>query len=181
MNFNKNNLSVLAYANNFTLWHYRTTDTSVTTAGYFNLKCDMFRINDLLIVTTDTSANPVTKFFIVTDNTNGVVTVDDFFSHNEMTKKPDGGSAFPENVHLCPNHNQVYPASEFGAAQGMTLRDWYAGMALQGLLAHYGTPNKEIQYTNSEGHGGTKSVTILHQDTAFRIADAMIEERGRHD
>jgi hypothetical protein len=75
MPFSTNNLSVLAYANNFTLWHYRTTDTSVTTTGYFNLSSDLLRINDLLIVTTATGGTPVTKFFIVTGNTGGVVSV----------------------------------------------------------------------------------------------------------
>lgn len=31
-----NNLSVLAYANKFTMWHYTTEDALVTGAGYFD-------------------------------------------------------------------------------------------------------------------------------------------------
>ena len=42
------NLSVLAYANGFTLWHYATADLAaeVDTAGYFNAAADMLRAGD---------------------------------------------------------------------------------------------------------------------------------------
>lgn len=67
MSYNGSNLSVLAYANKFTLWHYTTTDSSITAAGYFNNAVDMLRLNDLLIATTETGATSVTKTYIVTD------------------------------------------------------------------------------------------------------------------
>lgn len=69
------NLSVLAYANNFTLWHYTTVDSSVTTGGYFNNAVDMMRIGDLIIVNIDTDGTPSTKLYIVTGNTGSAVTV----------------------------------------------------------------------------------------------------------
>lgn len=68
-------LSVLAYANNFTLWHYKTTDTVVTTAGYFNGSADMMQLNDLIIANVNTGVTPLTKFYIVTGISGGVVTV----------------------------------------------------------------------------------------------------------
>lgn len=68
-------LSVLAYANNFTLWHYKTEDSSVTGTGYFNNASDMMRVNDLIIANVDTDGSPVTKFYIVTGNSGGVVAV----------------------------------------------------------------------------------------------------------
>ncbi len=68
-------LSVLAYANNFTLWHYKTTDSSVTGTGYFNLAADMMNIGDLMIVNLDTDGSPSTKLYIVTGNSSGVVAV----------------------------------------------------------------------------------------------------------
>lgn len=40
-----------------------------------------------------------------------------------MSKKEDGGSAFP------------YGGGSDGPYPGMTLRDWFAGQALNGLLA----------------------------------------------
>lgn len=75
MSFITSDLSVLAYANNFTLWHYTTEDADITTGGYFNNAADMLRVNDLMIANIDTDGTPSTTFYIVTDNTGGVVTV----------------------------------------------------------------------------------------------------------
>ena len=74
MSLKVSDLSVLAYSNNFTLWHYTTVDdtAAIDTAGYFNTAVDMLRINDLLIINTDTDGTPSTKFHIVTSN-NGIV------------------------------------------------------------------------------------------------------------
>ena len=62
MAFTASNLSVLAYANNFTLWHYTSTDTALTIegAGYFNSAVDMLRVNDLMIINIDTDGTPAT-------------------------------------------------------------------------------------------------------------------------
>lgn len=77
MSFKPTDLSVLAYANNFTLWHYTTVDEAVTGAGYFNAASDMLRVNDLIIANVDTAdaVNVATIFYVVTGNTNGVVSV----------------------------------------------------------------------------------------------------------
>ncbi|HEY8962878.1 MAG TPA: hypothetical protein VIN59_00290 [Alphaproteobacteria bacterium] len=75
MSLNNTNLSVLAYANNFTLWHYTTADTAVTGGGYFNGAADMLRVNDLIITIIDTAVTPETIFYIVTANTGSAVTV----------------------------------------------------------------------------------------------------------
>ncbi len=75
MAFKPNDLSVLAYANNFTLWHYTTTDADVTGTGYLNIASDMVRANDLIITSLDTDGSPSTSFYIVSDVTDGAVTV----------------------------------------------------------------------------------------------------------
>ena len=75
MSFLSSDLSVLAYANNFTLWHYTTTDDAVTTAGYFDNASDMLRVNDMIIANVDTDGTPATAFYIVTANAGGSVTV----------------------------------------------------------------------------------------------------------
>lgn len=75
MAFTASDLSVLAYANNFTLWHFATIDSSVTTGGYFNGAASMLRKNDLIIANVDTDGTPVTKFYIVTANTGSSVTI----------------------------------------------------------------------------------------------------------
>ncbi|MFN3826930.1 MAG: hypothetical protein ACK4NR_04820 [Micavibrio sp.] len=75
MAFKASDLSVLAYANNFTLWHYTTEDSAVTAAGYFDKAADMMRVNDLVIANIDTDGTPSTKFYIVTANTGSSVTI----------------------------------------------------------------------------------------------------------
>jgi len=75
MSLQLQDLSVLAYANNFTLWHYKTADTDITTAGYFNIAQDMMNENDLVIAATDIDGTAVMQFYTVTDVTNGVVTI----------------------------------------------------------------------------------------------------------
>ena len=41
--YDPKNLSVLAYANSFTLWHYVTDDEAITSEGYFNRAIDIHR------------------------------------------------------------------------------------------------------------------------------------------
>ncbi|WP_119461826.1 hypothetical protein [Rhodospirillaceae bacterium SYSU D60014] len=58
MAFESRELSVLAYANGFTLWHYRTEDSLETltrqpngaTQGYFDAAREMVRSGDQIIV-----------------------------------------------------------------------------------------------------------------------------------
>ena len=80
MSYTANNLSVLAYANNFTLWHYVTTDDDVTTSGYFDRASDMVRVGDLMIANVDTDGSTATetKFYIVSANSGGSVTVAEY-------------------------------------------------------------------------------------------------------
>jgi hypothetical protein len=75
MSFTSSNLSVLAYANNFTLWHYTTFDSAVTGTGYFNSAAQMLRVNDLIIANIDTDGTPSTKFYVVTANTGSSVSI----------------------------------------------------------------------------------------------------------
>lgn len=53
MAFSVRRLSVLAYANGFTLWHYKTGADAVADAsgsGYFDDAADMLAVGDLLMV-----------------------------------------------------------------------------------------------------------------------------------
>lgn len=75
MSLQLSDLSVLAYANNFTLWHYKTVDADVTTIGYFDNASDMMNVGDLIISNLDTDGVPSTQFYIVSDVTGGAVTV----------------------------------------------------------------------------------------------------------
>lgn len=73
MAFHPYDLSVMAYANRFTLWHYTTTDEDILEDGYFNAAHEMMNVNDLLIANIDTDGLPATQFYVVTGNTGGVV------------------------------------------------------------------------------------------------------------
>ena len=75
MAFTASDLSVLAYANNFTLWHYTTTDASVETADYLSAAAGMLNVNDLIITNIDTDGTPSTTFYVVTANDGSSVTV----------------------------------------------------------------------------------------------------------
>lgn len=75
MSFKSSDLSVLAYANNFTQWHYRTTDADVTTSGYFDSASDMLRVNDVIISNVDTDGTADTVFYAVTANVGGAVSI----------------------------------------------------------------------------------------------------------
>lgn len=75
MAFSAPDLSVLAYANNFTLWHYVTKDDAVTGAGYFNNAVQMLRQNDLIIANVDTDGTPASVFYVVTGNDGTTVTI----------------------------------------------------------------------------------------------------------
>jgi len=75
MSYVSSDLSVLAYANNFTLWHYTTVDSAVTGAGYFNNAAGMLRVGDMIITNIDTDGTPSTKFYVVTANTGSAVTI----------------------------------------------------------------------------------------------------------
>lgn len=52
MAYDPKSLSVLAYANGFTLWHYRTEDSraAVSTPGYFDAARDMLRFGDVIMI-----------------------------------------------------------------------------------------------------------------------------------
>jgi len=53
MAFSIRNLSVLAYANGFTLWHYKAAaddQNSIGAAGYFNDAGDVLTAGDMVLV-----------------------------------------------------------------------------------------------------------------------------------
>ncbi len=77
MAYNPHNLSVLAYANGFTLWHYTSTDTAgeIDTSGYFNGAVELLRVGDMLMTNCDTDGTPVAGIMLVARSLGGVVDV----------------------------------------------------------------------------------------------------------
>lgn len=69
--------------------------------------------------------------------------------------KDTGGAAFPQITEL----GDIAQTSN-----GMTLRDWFAGKALQGIL---GNPNISNKFFEDDAH------------VAYKCADAMLAERAK--
>ena len=82
-----------------------------------------------------------------------------------MSERKDGGAAFPDL------RNEIYGTGErvYYNAGGMSLRDWFAGQALAGVLAGTRTwkSKKDAPVCTADGYASV----------AYRIADAMIAER----
>lgn len=73
MSFALNDLSVLAYANGFTLWHYRSTDPvgAVGRRGFFNDAADTLAAGDMIMV----SGRDGARVLCVLSDDTAVVTV----------------------------------------------------------------------------------------------------------
>ena len=59
-------LSVLGYANGFTLWHFVTDDPAIElqATGYFNEAADMFRPGDLIFTNVHKPSNDVSSLLL---------------------------------------------------------------------------------------------------------------------
>jgi hypothetical protein len=75
-----------------------------------------------------------------------------------------GGSAFPECGVWDGDRNQVNPVGAYFDAGGMTLLDYFAAKALQGMLACPTQP---------------QSGADMYARDAFHLAEAMIAERAK--
>ena len=95
--------------------------------------------------------------------------------------KPDGGPAFPctapdsqLRAALLKAHTDGLPLSmrQVGDLSsqfpGMTLRDWFAGLALQGMLAANPTPPQKMT---------AETIDSVLSREAYLSADAMLVER----
>lgn len=77
MAYRSKDLSALAYANGFTLWHYRTSDgaADIDNAGYFNGASRMVRVGDFIMVNAGVDGVPSYGVMVVASNANGSVDV----------------------------------------------------------------------------------------------------------
>ncbi len=79
MAYSSKTLSVLGYANGFTLWHYSTPDNAITVdgTGYFNAAAEMLRSGDFILANTGVGGSPQHGIFVVASNQNGQVDLTD--------------------------------------------------------------------------------------------------------
>jgi hypothetical protein len=76
-----------------------------------------------------------------------------------MTTINDGGPAFPSTIQYFPDDKNA------NEEQGMTLRDWFAGQALAGMISAVDP--------KSEGSQAIKPIA----EAAYDFADAMLAAR----
>ena len=59
MAFQNKKLSVIAYANGFTLWHYAANETmeAISTSGYFNNVITLMNTGDIIIINASDSTS----------------------------------------------------------------------------------------------------------------------------
>jgi hypothetical protein len=94
-----------------------------------------------------------------------------------MDKVNDGGPAFPtRGEDFVDGPQGRLPQSAWGMEPktGMTLRDWFAGQAMQGMAAEMvkgGYPRQDII-------AGVPEQNLI-AEVAFGIADAMLAERAK--
>ena len=77
MSFAIRNLSVLSYAQGFTLWHYTevaTARATMDTSGYFNNASDVLAVGDMMIIRGSDIGLGLT---VVSSNSGGVVDIND--------------------------------------------------------------------------------------------------------
>jgi hypothetical protein len=85
---------------------------------------------------------------------------------NDGTKN-DGGPAFPQP---CTEGGYAANSPYNIAGGGMTLRDWFAGVALQGLLSG-GAARRDNKLVDADGNFARL------ENAAYGFADAMLAAR----
>lgn len=83
-----------------------------------------------------------------------------------MSQKRDGGPAFP---------GQMQRSTNVDISEGMSLRDWFAGQALQGIVTIW-----EVFYEVGGGHPwplSSPEKLRLAAQLACQLADAMLDAR----
>ena len=88
-----------------------------------------------------------------------------------MDKKDNGGPAFP--IPHQPNQEGY----EWNAAGGMSMRDWFAGLALQGLCANKDFLDQHLKDCISQEIEDPDMIRGLFANTCYLFADAMIKEK----
>jgi hypothetical protein len=81
-----------------------------------------------------------------------------------MSEKPDSGQAFP---HVQNDDTRVVQL-------GMSIRQLYAGMALQGLLAAQSSTDNLVSLSECASRLGISEAEVSVR-AAFNVADAMIK------
>jgi hypothetical protein len=72
-------------------------------------------------------------------------------------------------IELIKNGGAAFPNVEYMAEEGMSLRDYFAAKALQGMLAYPGCESRGSHHNNNTPEGVA--------EMAYEYADAMVKAR----
>ena len=89
----------------------------------------------------------------------------------ELTQPPDGGPAFPRARNIWPDPDSPAAGDESEAQEGMSLRDWLAGQALNRILAE----------RNPASNPASIDPASIDRDSdlSYQYADSMLRARKR--
>jgi len=93
--------------------------------------------------------------------------------------REDGGAAFPGPTQ--PEWATHESGERYLIGTGMSLRDWFAGRAMQALVHH---AFNHIAEESEDGDAMTPEARRVLSDigeVAYHIADAMLAQRGEKD
>ena len=86
-----------------------------------------------------------------------------------MTQQPnDGGLAFPRPAYSGQGH-----VADAIGQEGMSLRDWFAGLYITGIALERVDPENVRRFKTKDGVMGHLATS------AYEMADAMLAERDR--
>ena len=86
----------------------------------------------------------------------------------------DGGPAFPAPqfaVHKDVDQEKIL---QIGSLQGMTLRDYFAAKAMQGMCA-----NPDLNVATAKAGLNPSDVRLSYAKSAYKQADEMLKERSK--
>ena len=89
-----------------------------------------------------------------------------------MSTTNDGGPAFPQPFQFRHSDGQpMFPTEYYKESGGITIRDYFAAAALQGMMA----AGDKWSWRDTDAEPAPSAVA----NEAYAIADAMIKERSR--
>lgn len=91
-----------------------------------------------------------------------------------MSTQNDGGPAFPQTIDSIYGSEDCAPAP-----MGMSLRDWFAGQALAGIMSRGDGGDLHAYHDLKVGSCGDNGITSPRAIAAhcYTLADMMLEER----
>ena len=90
--------------------------------------------------------------------------------------KNDGGPAFPGEYAITMRHPEGGDETRMVSGAGMSLRDYFAGQAVIGLMTMI-----SAEALSDEHHKDGRRHSRLLAAGAYEIADAMLAEREKRD